>query len=373
MDTMADSTKAFAETRLRTTREAELLQSFVRITVDDHDIKLEEKEADKEDVKKVEEPSTEAKGKQTIPLETSKRLSRELQDDAKKKKKKRRRRFGPKYEEVYCDKDRAAAVDLGTKDIKQSLRIKRKEDRSKMLQIPDEAEPGNFLALGNYEMCRGDLRNAIVFISKALELNPTEKNALVARSKCYILLGQPKNALQDAELALQIDKNFIKAIYQKAEALYYLGDFELSLMYCHRGLHVRPDHEGFKLGVHKAQKAIENAIGSISTTKKNKRKEQGPAVGKVTGGDDNIQSPASKTSNKTTPSGSSRSKSSRKSRLLRELETDKEYLDKLMNNPNIRCKFTENNDTIETCIKETVEYLNERQEFWRQQLPAHLK
>lgn len=33
-------------------------------------------------------------------------------------------------------------------------------------------------------------------------------------------------------------------------------------MYYHRGLHVRPDHEGFKLGVHKAQKAIENAIGS---------------------------------------------------------------------------------------------------------------
>lgn len=75
-------------------------------------------------------------------------------------------------------------------------------------------------------------------------------------------MGQPKKALQDAELALEIDKNFLKAIYQKAEALYYLGDFELSLMYYHRGLHVRPDHEGFKLGVHKAQKAIENAIGS---------------------------------------------------------------------------------------------------------------
>lgn len=95
-----------------------------------------------------------------------------------------------------------------------------------------------------------------------MELNPAEKNALVARSKCYILLGNPRKALQDAELALQIEKNCIKAIYQKAEALYYLGDFELSLMYYHRGLHVRPDHEGFKLGVHKAQKAIENAIGS---------------------------------------------------------------------------------------------------------------
>lgn len=54
----------------------------------------------------------------------------------------------------------------------------------------------------------------------------------------------------------------MKAIYQKAEALYYLGDFEHSLVFFHRGLHIRPDHEKFKLGVHKAQKAIENAIGS---------------------------------------------------------------------------------------------------------------
>lgn len=100
-----------------------------------------------------------------------------------------------------------------------------------------------------------------------------EKNALVARSKCYILLGQPKNGLKDAEAALAIDKSFIKAIFQKAESLYYLGDFEHSLMYYHRGLRLRPDHEGFKLGVHKAQKAIENAIGSslLSASKSNTR------------------------------------------------------------------------------------------------------
>lgn len=92
-------------------------------------------------------------------------------------------------------------------------------------------------------------------------MNPTDKNSLVARSKCYILLGQPQNGLKDAEAALAQDKNFTKAIYQKAEALYYLGDFERSLMYYHRGLRIRPEHEGFRMGVQKAQKAIENAIG----------------------------------------------------------------------------------------------------------------
>ncbi|KAJ8984058.1 hypothetical protein NQ317_006556 [Molorchus minor] len=201
-------------------------------------------------------------GRQTpISPETSRKLSEQLSQEVKKKNKRKKKKLNLRQQEVYCDKDRAAAVNLGSKDIKQDLRMKKKEDRTRYLQIPEEAEPSTFLALGNYEMCRGDLHIAIGFITKALELNPTEKNALVARSKCFILLGQPENALKDAEMALQVDKHFLKGIYQKAEAFYYLGDFEHSLMYYHRGLHIRPDHEGFKLGVHKAQKAIENAIG----------------------------------------------------------------------------------------------------------------
>ncbi|XP_044267653.1 outer dynein arm-docking complex subunit 4 isoform X2 [Tribolium madens] len=211
----------------------------------------------------------------------------------------------------------------------------------------------------------GNLAKAIYSYNKALELNPTEKSALVARSKCYILLGQPENALKDAETALNIDKTYLRAIYQKAEALYYLGDFEHSLMYYHRGLHIRPDHEDFKLGVHKAQKAIENAIGSPNVfanllTPKSTSKTSSPE-----------STESGKTEQRTTPG--SKVKSARKSRLLRELGPDKEYLDNLMKNPNLKCKFKEDDSSIIKTIEETVEYLNSRQEFWRQQLPAHLK
>jgi hypothetical protein len=45
---------------------------------------------------------------------------------------------------------------------------------------------------------------------QALELNPKDKNALVARSKCYLQLGEPHLALKDAETALHGDKNFIR-------------------------------------------------------------------------------------------------------------------------------------------------------------------
>ncbi|XP_044267652.1 outer dynein arm-docking complex subunit 4 isoform X1 [Tribolium madens] len=349
--------------RLSISREAELLQSFVGVHIVDDDSMSKSEEVKTEEPKSEKEIKDGDDGKkktdESIPP------PQELNEEIKKKGKRRKRRNGPRREELYCDKDRAAAVNMGSKDIKQSLKLKRKEDRSKALQIPEEAEPGTFLALGNYEMCRGDLQIAINFMSKALELNPTEKSALVARSKCYILLGQPENALKDAETALNIDKTYLRAIYQKAEALYYLGDFEHSLMYYHRGLHIRPDHEDFKLGVHKAQKAIENAIGSPNVfanllTPKSTSKTSSPE-----------STESGKTEQRTTPG--SKVKSARKSRLLRELGPDKEYLDNLMKNPNLKCKFKEDDSSIIKTIEETVEYLNSRQEFWRQQLPAHLK
>jgi hypothetical protein len=69
-------------------------------------------------------------------------------------------------EECYTDKDRAAAVNMGTRDIKLSLKLKRRQERSKALQIPEQAEPGTLLALGGHEMKGGDLRVALSFVNK---------------------------------------------------------------------------------------------------------------------------------------------------------------------------------------------------------------
>ncbi|CAB3369723.1 Hypothetical predicted protein [Cloeon dipterum] len=165
-------------------------------------------------------------------------------------------------EECYTDKDRAAAVNMGNRDIKLSLKLKRRQERSKALQIPEQADPNTLLTLGGHEMKGGDLKVALGFVNKALELQPHDKHALVARSKCHLLLGLAEEALHDANAALALDKHFVKGIFQKAEALYHLGDFEHSLMFYHRGQRLRPEQAGFRLGVQKAQEAIENAICS---------------------------------------------------------------------------------------------------------------
>ncbi|CAL7945799.1 unnamed protein product [Xylocopa violacea] len=150
---------------------------------------------------------------------------------------------------------------MGTKDIKQSLKMKLKQDRN--LQLPDDIEPSAMLALGLREMRIGDISVAMNCINKALDLEPTDNNALIARSKCHLLLGESQKALQDAENALRHkikNASIANAMYYKAEALYHLSDFEMSLVYYYRGMKIRPEYGQFRLGVQKAKDAIQNIL-----------------------------------------------------------------------------------------------------------------
>lgn len=103
------------------------------------------------------------------------------------------------------------------------------------------------------------------FLFKALDLSENDTSALIARSKCYLLLGKPHEALQDAEKVLESKSNncnIAKAMYYKAEALYYLGDYEMSLVFYHRGMRIRPEFTQFRLGVQKAKEAIRHTLGN---------------------------------------------------------------------------------------------------------------
>lgn len=71
------------------------------------------------------------------------------------------------YDEVYCDKDRAAAVSIGDFDIKKSLNQKRRQDRTEALQVPEEQDPSNLIALGMREIKGKNLDNGVLFLTKA--------------------------------------------------------------------------------------------------------------------------------------------------------------------------------------------------------------
>lgn len=156
-------------------------------------------------------------------------------------------------------------------------------------------------------------------------------------------------------------------------------------------MRLRPEHEGFKLGVYKAQKAIENAIGAKTLLQQTElpplqeetkflQTDDNANITIVSNNNNNNKSRAStatvkqsQKSGSSSRSGGGRAKTAKGSRLLRELAPDKVYLENLMKNPNLRCKGKEEDDRVVQYIRDAVDFLNSRQEFWRQQLPPHLK
>lgn len=160
-----DQAKAQARSILGPDKDAEFLQSFVRVGTGDDD---EEPTAPKASISKRAPPSVEkvvddpqeeedrASGK-----EMKESLKVQKKSKGKPKKEKRRRE-----EELYTDKDRAAAVLLGSRDIKQSLNMKDKAERSSALQLPAEADAGTLLGLARAEIIRERYRNALSFVDK---------------------------------------------------------------------------------------------------------------------------------------------------------------------------------------------------------------
>lgn len=128
----------------------------------------EEKEDKKKDDKDVRPPSPRIPAAKSTFAQISKELKarKVAQIAAAAKARKNKKNKVRRQEEIYTDKDRAAAVNLGTRDIKQSLKIKRRQDRSHQLQIPEEAEPSTLLALGNNELRSGDVKIALNFVNK---------------------------------------------------------------------------------------------------------------------------------------------------------------------------------------------------------------
>ncbi|KFP60616.1 Tetratricopeptide repeat protein 25, partial [Cariama cristata] len=208
----------------------------------------------------------------------------------------------------------------------------------------------------------------------ALKLRAGDKHCLVARSECYLKLGDTENSLKDAEASLQNDKTFSKGLYQKAETLYTMGDFEFALVFYHRGYRLRPELQKFRLGIEKSQEAIVNCIGSPSSVKlENKedlcfisrqeesKKENQKLQIKLT----KDQKWAKKREPVRNP------KTERQ--LLGELYADKAYLEKLLKDEDLMASSTKQGIKVADLVLSGISYLDTRSEFWQQQKPIYAR
>lgn len=230
-----------------------------------------------------------------------------------------------------------------------------------------------YMAEGDQLFHKGDYVKAIESYTTALILQPDEKNCLVARSRCYVKMGDSENALRDAEASLKEDKEFFKGLYQKAEALYTMGDFEFALVYYHRGHKLRPELHEFRLGIQKAQEAINNSVGSPSSVKlenkgdlflcKSDEKKKTRAKG--------IIYPLKREhrlQGQKTPKAEKTAK-----QLLGELYSDKEYLEKLLKDDDLVKGRTSGGERLQDVILSCISYLDTRTEFWQQQKPIYAR
>ncbi|XP_064081125.1 outer dynein arm-docking complex subunit 4-like isoform X4 [Macrobrachium nipponense] len=238
----------------------------------------------------------------------------------------------PGKEEIYCDKDRAAAVAMGDQDIKTSLKVKRKKER-KTVQ-PEDTNSSVHMTEALRAISKGNVETALSCAEKAVE-GCQDPGPLVVRGRCHLLLGHLQQALEDARTALKADPTLVKAVLVQAEALYGMGEFERSLVLFHRGARKRPDLTAFKRGVHKAREAIINAIGAFAVA--NGRQSCALLRDKFPDLEDPMtattlsEGSASRSSVPTITVGDPKGSKMATKRLLGGLSSDKEFLASLVN------------------------------------------
>ncbi|KAK7006506.1 Tetratricopeptide repeat protein 25, partial [Halocaridina rubra] len=76
----------------------------------------------------------------------------------------------PGREEIYCDKDRAAAVALGDKDIKTSLKVQSKRERKSCL--PEDTNSFTCITEAERAISKGKVETALYCAEKMLQLSP---------------------------------------------------------------------------------------------------------------------------------------------------------------------------------------------------------
>ncbi|KAL7378138.1 hypothetical protein ABVT39_009166 [Epinephelus coioides] len=224
------------------------------------------------------------------------------------------------------------------------------------------------MADGYWLYIKGEYKKAVSSYTAALTLKPDDKNCFVGRSKCYLKMGQSENALKDAEASLKEDKSFFEGLYQKAEALYYMGEFEFALVFYHRGQKLRPQIQEFRLGIQKAQEAIENSVGSpssikleikgdLSFLKKDEERAQPIAAIQHLTKEKKQQTQKTPKSEKTTK------------QLLGEFYSDKKYLESLLKDKDLVKGKTKGGERLQDVIQDCLTYLDTCTEFWNQEKP----
>ncbi|MDE6139070.1 MAG: tetratricopeptide repeat protein [Candidatus Gastranaerophilales bacterium] len=136
-------------------------------------------------------------------------------------------------------------IDNGINDFKRGELESSLENINKSLELKNDWEIPYFYravvhqALENFD-------EAMLDYTKALQLNPKMTDAYYNRAKIILSRKDIQNpdiqkAVTDLEKALDLDENFVDALFAMAAAQKKLGDYHKSLEYLEKLLQIEPD------------------------------------------------------------------------------------------------------------------------------------
>ncbi|KAJ0058311.1 hypothetical protein NL108_013182, partial [Boleophthalmus pectinirostris] len=216
-----------------------------------------------------------------------------------------------------------------------------------------------FVSDGDWMYHKGEYKKAIESYMKILSIRPEDKSCHVGISKCHLSMGNPELALKEAENSLKADKTYFEGLHQKAEALYYMGEFEFAKVCNHRGLKIRPEIQEFRVGIQKAQEAIENTAGSPSSVKLESKGDLS-----FFQKDDEVM-----LSDKPQATAKKIKNDKKDKQFLGEFYDDKKYLEELLKHKDLSKVVTKKGESLQDVIKGSLSYLETRSEFRNNEKP----
>ncbi|XP_077476205.1 outer dynein arm-docking complex subunit 4 [Stigmatopora argus] len=211
----------------------------------------------------------------------------------------------------------------------------------------------NLMADGDWLLLKGEFEKATESYSTALTLQPENRHGLAGRSKCYLKMGQCEKALRDAEASLRGDGSFLEGLYQKAESLYCMGEFEFALVFYHQGSKLRPQVHQFQLGIQKAQEAIENAVAVPADFGQKLKGDTPPKEDEVVARSLNVTM--------------TKKQRASKKKYVGEFYEDRRYLEKLLKDETLEKSRMRNGEKLRDIIGSSLAYLDDRADFWNRQ------
>lgn len=123
----------------------------------------------------------------------------------------------------------------------------------------------SFKTKGNEYFKNKDYANAIIFYTKAIELDPEEKAYYSNRSAAYLLKGDSKSkSLKDAEKCVSLDSGWEKGYFRLGAAQHALGRFEVAISTYSRVLDINPSQE----------KKVDDLTSSVRESQVKRRRER---------------------------------------------------------------------------------------------------